>query len=120
MRRSARSSPARLVAVLAPLKWAASQGRYALFSRPEMERVIVLSRRPSIPPGELLRVRGEAIRKGGSIDFAWYLWRVGKTKPAPVSGGSSENSSVREVGAPRKGSASPGRLRVSEKVYDYE
>ena len=71
----------RPVALLAPLKWAASQSRYALFSRPQMERVIILSRRPSIPPGGLLQVRGEAIRKGGSIDFAWYLWRVGKTKP---------------------------------------
>ena len=66
------------MAVLAPLKWAASQGRYALFSRPEMERMIILSRRPSIPPGALLQAKGEAIRKGGSIDFAWYLWRVGK------------------------------------------
>jgi hypothetical protein len=64
--------------VLAPLKWAASQGRYALFSRPEMERVVILSRRPSIPPGALLQAKGEGIRKGGSIDFAWYLWRVGK------------------------------------------
>jgi hypothetical protein len=33
-----RVEPGGLVAVLAPLKWAASQGRYALFSRPEMER----------------------------------------------------------------------------------
>ena len=68
------------VAVLAPLKWAASQSRYALFSRPEMEAVIVLSRRPSIPPGELLKAEGEGIRKGGSIDFAWFVWRAGKTR----------------------------------------
>ena len=39
---------------------------YALFPRPEMERMVVLSRRPSIPPGELLKAEGEAIRKGGS------------------------------------------------------
>ena len=74
----AQVEPGGLVAVLAPLKWAASQGRYALFSRPEMERVVILSRRPSIPPGALLQAKGEGIRKGGSIDFAWYLWRVGK------------------------------------------
>jgi hypothetical protein len=43
-----------------------------------MERMIILSRRPSIPPGGLLQAQGEAIRKGGSIDCAWYLWRVGK------------------------------------------
>jgi hypothetical protein len=53
-------------------------GRYALFPRPEMEQMVVLSRRPSIPPGEFLQAKGEAIRKGGSIDFAWYLRRVGK------------------------------------------
>lgn len=63
-----------------PLKWAASQTRYALFSRPEMKRMIILSRRPSIPPGALLQAKGEAIRKNGSIDFGWYLWRVGKTE----------------------------------------
>ena len=75
-----RVEPGGLVAVLAPLKWAASQGRYALFSRPEMERMVILSRRPSIPPGELLKAKGEAIRKGGTIDFGWFLWRVGKTR----------------------------------------
>jgi len=75
--------PGGLVAVLAPLKWAASQGRYDLFSRPEMERVVILSRRPSIPPGELLKAEGEAIRKCGSIDFGWFLWRAGKGKPGP-------------------------------------
>ena len=46
--------------------------------RPEMERMVVLSRRPSCPPDALLQAQGEGVRKGGSIDFAWYLWRVGK------------------------------------------
>jgi hypothetical protein len=74
----AQVEPGGLVAVLAPLKWAASQGRYALFSRPEMERIVVLSRRPLCPPGALLQAQGEGLRRCGSIDFAWYLWRGGK------------------------------------------
>jgi hypothetical protein len=74
------------VAVLAPLKWAASQSRYALFSSPEMERMIMLSRRPSIPPGTLLQAKGEGTRKGGSIDFAWYLWRVGTAHAGALVG----------------------------------
>ena len=78
--RQRRGFPWLLVAVLVPLKWLASQGRYPLFTRPEMERVIVLSRRPSIPPGERIAAEGEAIRKGGSIDFGWFLWRAGKRR----------------------------------------
>ena len=45
----AQVEPGGLVAVLAPLKWAASQGRYALFSRPEMERMVVLQPPPLMP-----------------------------------------------------------------------
>ena len=75
----AQVEPGGLVAVLAPLKWAASQGRYALFSRPEMERMVVLSPPPlDARPALFCKPRARAIRKGGSIDFAWYLWRVGK------------------------------------------
>jgi len=73
--------PGGRVAVLAPLKWAASQERYALFTRPEMERVLVLSRRPSIPPGEFLKAGGKA--SGGSIDFAWFVFQRGRNDLGP-------------------------------------
>ena len=48
------------VATLVPVNFLASQGRYSLFSRPETDAVLVLSRRPSMPPGELLAVMGES------------------------------------------------------------
>ena len=38
------------------------------------------------PPGEFLRAKGEAIHKGGAIDFGWYLWRADKTRPAAEIG----------------------------------
>ena len=60
----AQVEPGGLMAVLAPLKWAGSQGRYALFFRPETERMVVLSRRPSCPPGALLQAQGEGVRRG--------------------------------------------------------
>jgi hypothetical protein len=44
------------------------------------------ARRPSIPPGALLQANCEGIRKGGSIDFAWYVWRVDKTRPGAEIG----------------------------------
>ena len=67
------------VAVLVQVKFLASQRRHALFERagadPALERVIMFSRRPSMPPGRMLAEHGEAIRGGGSIDFCWVVWR---------------------------------------------
>jgi hypothetical protein len=65
--------------VVAPVKWLSSQGRHALFSAPETELVLMLSRRPSMPPGAVLVEQGEACRGGGSIDFAWVVWRKAKS-----------------------------------------
>jgi len=62
------------VAALVQVKFLASQKRHALFSDERMERVIMFSRRPSMPPGELLQAHGESIRGGGSIDFCWAVW----------------------------------------------
>jgi hypothetical protein len=67
------------VAVLVPIAFLASQRRFLLFSRPETELVIVMSRRPSMPPGELLEALGEGIRGRGSSDFCWIAWRRGRT-----------------------------------------
>lgn len=70
-----------IVAVIAQAKFLFSQQRHPLFARPEMERVLIFSRRPSMPPGKVLLEKGESCRGGGSIDFLWCVWRVGKTAP---------------------------------------
>ena len=71
-----------LVAVLAPIKFLAAQRRYELFTRPELDTVMVFSRRPSVPPGELLAEHGERIRGHGSDDFLWTIWQRGR-RPSP-------------------------------------
>jgi len=65
------------VAALVQVKFLASQRRHGLFSDNATERVIMFSRRPSMPPGEMLREQGESIRGGGSIDFCWVVWSRG-------------------------------------------
>ncbi len=70
--------PGGRVAVIAPVKWLSSQGRHALFAADQTEQVIMLSRRPSMPPGELLIAKGESCRHSGSNDFAWVVWRKGR------------------------------------------
>ncbi len=70
-----------LVAVVAQAKFLFSQGRHPLFVHPWMERVIIFSRRPSMPPGKMLEELGEECRGGGSMDYTWCIWRVGKTSP---------------------------------------
>lgn len=67
------------IAIIGQAKFLFSQARHPLFMRREMDRVLVLSRRPSMPPGKLLAEKGESIRGNGFHDFAWYVWRVGKT-----------------------------------------
>jgi hypothetical protein len=70
--------PGGRVAVLVPIGFLASQRRYPLFARPDSELLVVLSRRPSLPPGELLLERGESVRRSGSTDYAWMAWRRGR------------------------------------------
>jgi hypothetical protein len=66
------------VAVIAPCEFLYSQGRYTLFSRPECETIIHLSKRPNMPPGTMLEALGEACRKNGSKDFCWIVFRLGR------------------------------------------
>jgi hypothetical protein len=62
------------VAALVQVKFLASQRRHKLFTRDETEKVIMFSRRPSMPPGKLLEEQGESIRGNGSLDFCWVVW----------------------------------------------
>jgi hypothetical protein len=66
------------VAILVPLGFLASQGRFPLLNRQELDTVLILSRRPSMPPGELLLREGEGCRHSGSIDFVWVIWQHGR------------------------------------------
>lgn len=69
------------VAALVQVKFLASQRRHKLFTRDETERVLMFSRRPSMPPGAQLAEKGESIRGGGSIDFCWVVWCRGNLAP---------------------------------------
>ncbi len=64
------------VAALLPLKWQASEGRYALFSQPETAPVgiWVLSERPSMPPGDQIDELGRRAWARGKVDYMWVLW----------------------------------------------
>lgn len=70
------------ICFLTQLKFLASQKRFPLWE--QVERVIIYSKRPSMPPGEMLMEKGEACRGGGSIDFCWIVWRVGHEGPATI------------------------------------
>jgi tRNA1(Val) A37 N6-methylase TrmN6 len=74
-----RVRPGGVVAVIAQAKFLYSQGRVELFE--SCERVLILSRRPSMPTGEALAEHGESIRGNGSIDFCWCVWRAGVDGP---------------------------------------
>ncbi len=70
------------VAMLSPISFLAAQCRYPLFTRPELDVVLVFSKRPSAPPGDLLVEHGEGVRGKGSFDFIWTVWQRGR-RPAP-------------------------------------
>lgn len=67
------------VAMLLPVKFLSSQGRYDLFTQTPLTQVHVLSSRPSMPPGSLY-VQGLIEAKGGSVDYMWLVWDV-REKP---------------------------------------
>lgn len=77
---------AKSVALLVPLPFLASQRRHALFARTPVATVVILSRRPSMPPG------GNVIEaKGGKEDYAWIVWRRWHRGPAAILWGMPNN-----------------------------
>lgn len=58
-----------VVAVIVRLDFLASQRRYKLFTKWPPSLVIVLSKRPSMPPGDQIEKRG-----GGQHDYCWIVW----------------------------------------------
>jgi hypothetical protein len=61
------------VAALVPIKFLASQGRHELFTTTPLEQVLILSTRPSMPPGRLLE-SGKVEPDGGKVDYCWMVW----------------------------------------------
>ena len=62
----------RRVALLVPLPFLCSQRRYELFANTPVSDVVILSRRPSMPPG------GMGIKaSGGKEDYCWIVWTIG-------------------------------------------
>lgn len=61
------------VAMVLPLSFLAAQKRQRWLQSSGLTDVLILSRRPSMPPGDLLRA-GEVEARGGSTDYAWLVW----------------------------------------------
>lgn len=72
----------RKVAMLVPVKYLSSQGRYDLFTQTPLSQVRILSSRPSMPPGSLY-VKGLIEAEGGSVDYMWLVWDHAKKPGHP-------------------------------------
>jgi len=62
------------VAVLQQLSFLASAGRWALFAEFPPSDVLILSKRPSMPPGHMIAELGDKAFRGGVNDFCWIVW----------------------------------------------
>jgi hypothetical protein len=65
------------VAILQQLSFLASRGRQALFAEFPPSEILILSHRPSMPPGTAIAELGDKAFRGGTTDFCWVVW----TKP---------------------------------------
>ena len=65
------------VCILQQLSFLASRGRQALFHDFPPSDILILSHRPSMPPGHLIADLGDKAFRGGTTDFCWIVW----TKP---------------------------------------
>lgn len=72
------------VAMLLPIRWLASIGRFALFTGFAPEVILIFSERPSMPPGSKIAALGPKAFKGGTIDYMWVVWRKGHQGPTPT------------------------------------
>ena len=79
------TKPGGVVAVLTRMSFLASQARHGFFQRPEVERIIFLSKRPSMPDGDAW-LAGKVKRGGGKTNYVWLVFRVGgRQGAAPLS-----------------------------------
>lgn len=71
-----------LVCALLPNKWLSSQARYQLFEidHPPAQ-VLHLTQRPSMPPGDRIKLMANRAFRGGMIDYCWIIWDVQNPTP---------------------------------------
>lgn len=71
-----------LVCALLPNKWLSSQARYQLFEidHPPAQ-VLHLTQRPSMPPGDRIKLMANRAFRGGMIDYCWIVWDVQNPTP---------------------------------------
>jgi hypothetical protein len=67
------------IAILARITFLASQRRFKLFTEFPPEKIVVLSRRPSMPPGGL-----GIYPEGGKTDYCWIVWNKEYTGPSEI------------------------------------
>lgn len=77
------------VCALLPIRWRASEKRFAFFQRFPCFEILEFCDRPSMPPGTALHDRDGAGKptawKRGMTDYAWYVWDRHYPKPATVT-----------------------------------
>lgn len=65
------------VCMVVPNKWLSSQVRYRLFTQDHPPALILhLTQRPSMPPGDRIKLMGNRAFRGGMIDYCWVVWDV--------------------------------------------
>lgn len=68
----ARKIARRKVAMILPLSWISGDRRSRWLERTCPRRVLIITPRPSMPPGPVILAGLKA--RGGRTDFAWYIW----------------------------------------------
>jgi hypothetical protein len=65
------------VCILQQLSFLASAARHRLFTEFPPSDILILSKRPSMPPGTMIAEMGDKAFRSGTTDFCWIVW----TKP---------------------------------------
>lgn len=72
--RKAIALEANTICALLPTKWLASEGRHRLFNEHVPRFVMILSERPSMPPGDVVEQLGKKAFRRGKVDYMWVVW----------------------------------------------
>lgn len=64
----------RKIALLLRAQWANAAGRSAMLERMPLRRVLMITPRPSMPPGKVVVANGGKDPSGGTQDYAWFIF----------------------------------------------